>query len=320
MDLTGSSQFREAHNLKTNLVLKTQKSKLIMKLFFPLLSMLSLANADHFLICDKYTPLLFVNNTAENQLALITAVVDRAVLGNKTVTDPAVPGILAPEGGLLFYFTGAENTTNQDGVAVKENFLAGDSNTMMLLDHLYQFFGSVLGCTAAGFPAYEGDPDMFRVHKFMGISAEENDYFINQVGLSAASFGVSEADVMAIYDYLNGTYNIRCAPPLTASNDTPEFLIGTLPSICTDDSCPKAMDSMCPMDMSRSPMDMSRSPMDTSRSPMDTSRSSSMDTSRLPMDKSRSPMDTSRSADFNKIGVASTHGKKDKKLRTNKGQ
>jgi hypothetical protein len=290
-----------------------------MKLFFPLLSMLSLTNADHFLICDKYTPALFVNNTAENQLALITAVVNRAVLGNKTETVPGVPGILAPEGGLLFYFTGAENTTNQDGVAVKEDFLdgAGDpfdppptSNTGMLLAHLYQFFGSVLGCTAAGFPAYEGDPDMFRVHKFMGITAEQNDYFINQVGLSAASFGVIAADVKAIYDYLDGTYNIRCAPPLTASNDTPTFLIGTNPSICSADSCPMAMDSTCPVAI----------PLDTSRLvalPVNTL----MDTSRSPIDMSRSPMDTSRSEVIKKIAVVSANGKKQgKKLRTTKGK
>jgi hypothetical protein len=258
-----------------------------MKLLFPLLSMLSLANADQSLICDKYTKALFVNNTAENQLALITAVVNRAVLGDSA---KSVPGILAPEGGLAVYFTGAENTTNQDGMAVSENFLDGaadlptpdpNSNTAMLLDHLYQFFGSVFGCTAAGFPAYAGDPDMFRVHKFMGITAEQNDYFINQVGLSAASFGVTAADVTTIYNYLDDTYNTRCAPPLTASDGVPAYLIGTNPSICTADSCPMAMDSTCAV--------------------------------AIPME---APMDTSRSAALKKIAVVSANRKKKKKLRT----
>jgi hypothetical protein len=262
-----------------------------MKLLFPLLSMLSLANADQTLICNKYTTALFVNNTAVNQLALITAVVNRAVLG-----DPAqsVPGILAPEGGLLVYFNAAENTTNQDGMAVMENFLDGagglpntppppNSSTAMLLDHLYQFFGSVFGCTAAGFPAYMGDPDMFRVHKFMGITAEQNDYFINQVGLSAASFGVTAADVLTIYNYLDDTYNIRCAPPLKEAHGTPAYLIGTNPSICHADSCPMAMDSTCAVAMD--------APMNT-------------------------PMDTSRSAALNHIAEVSKNGKKKMHVRT----
>jgi hypothetical protein len=124
---------------------------------------------------------------------------------------------------------------------------------------------------------------MMRVHKFMGITAEQNDYFITQVGLSAASFGVTVADVMVIYNYLDATYNIRCAPPLTKSRGTPAFLIGTNPSICTADSCPMATDSTCEV---------------------------AMDT---PVN---APMDTSRSAALNHIAVVSANRKKKMHVRT----
>merc|ERR1711964_964523 len=47
--------------------------------------------------CDKYTTALFTNNTAENQLTLLTAVVNTAVIGNysESKTGKAVSGILA---------------------------------------------------------------------------------------------------------------------------------------------------------------------------------------------------------------------------------
>lgn len=38
--------------------------------------------------CDKYTTALFMNNTAENQLKLLTAVVNTAVIGNCESIDP----------------------------------------------------------------------------------------------------------------------------------------------------------------------------------------------------------------------------------------
>jgi hypothetical protein len=140
-------------------------------------------------VCVKYTKTVFGNDTADNELALITAVVNLAVLGDATMN---VPGILAPEGGLARFFDGSGATTNRGNTPVTVNFLDGaaefpnpspSSNTAILLSHLYQIFGALLGCSAAGFPAYMGDPDMFRVHKFMGISQEQNDFFIIQVGL-----------------------------------------------------------------------------------------------------------------------------------------
>ena len=207
-----------------------------MKLFITVLVTLfsvPLVHSNH--ICDTYTTALFVNNTGDNQLALITTVVNLAVLG-----DPAlnVPGILAAEGGLTPFFTGAAATTNRGGVAVSLNFLDGGSNQQVLLEHLYQFFGAVLACRAAGFPAYGGAVDMFEVHKFMVLNKTQNDYFITQVGLSAKALGVTDADVTAVGNLLQGLFNTRCPKPLTANETVATFLVGTNPSICHASTCP----------------------------------------------------------------------------------
>ena len=199
-------------------------------------------------ICVKYTKALFGNDTADNELALITAVVNLAVLGDAELN---VAGILADEGGLAPFFDGTTATTNRGGTAgIQLNFLDGaadlpnpsaNSNTAFLLTHLYQFFGALLGCTAAGFPLYAGNPDMYEVHKFMEITADMNNYFIAQVGSAGVALGVTDADAMAIGASLNATFNTRC-PPLLTANDMgiPSFLVGTNPSICSAPSCPLA--------------------------------------------------------------------------------
>jgi len=222
-----------------------------MKFHLPLfVAGLSLAAAQDS-ICVKYTKAVFGNDTADNELALISAVVNLAVLGDE---EMSVPGILAPEGGLAGFFSGAGPTTNRGDTAVTVNFLDGaadlpdpdpSSNTAILLSHLYQFFGALLGCSAAGFPAYTGDPDMLRVHKFMGISQEQNDFFITQVGLSASALGVTDDDVMAVANVLDSTFNTRCPPLLTAEDGVPSFLVGTNPSICQAATCPLADGSPC---------------------------------------------------------------------------
>jgi hypothetical protein len=114
-----------------------------------------------------------------------------------------------------------------------------------LLTHLYQFFGSLLGCSEqgmAGFDAYSADPSMYDVHKFMDLSKAEMDYFITQVGLSAASFGVADADVTAVGESLNKLFNVRCAPAT-------EVIKGQgkqLQSICiNEETCPLAEDAVC---------------------------------------------------------------------------
>jgi hypothetical protein len=187
---------------------------------------------------------VFGNNTADNQLALIQAVVNLAVLG-----DDALPGILAPEGGLVDLFNGARPTTNRGGQPVAVNFLDGagglpdnldeTSNTAFLLNHLYQFFGALLGCTASGFPDYEGVPDMFEVHKFMNINNTQMNFFNAQVGGAASILGVSTDDVATIGTVLDTLFNQRCIPELTADSGVPSFMVGTNPSICQTEASVK---------------------------------------------------------------------------------
>ena len=85
-----------------------------------------------------------------------------------------------------------------------------------LLTHLYEFFGTLLGCSKIGtadFPTYAGDKSMYEVHKYMALDAAQVGYFITQVGLSAASFGVATADVEAVGKALMDLFGYRCAPP-----------------------------------------------------------------------------------------------------------
>jgi hypothetical protein len=87
-----------------------------------------------------------------------------------------------------------------------------------LLTHLYEFFGTLLGCSKIGtadFPTYAGDKSMYEVNKYMALDAVQVGYFITQVGLSAASFGVATADVEAVGKALMDLFGNRCAPPAT---------------------------------------------------------------------------------------------------------
>lgn len=216
-----------------------------MKFLLPLfLAGVTVANAQS--ICSRYTTALFKTDTGSNELMLLTAVVDLAVLGNATLN---VPGILNPAGGILKTFNATGNTTNRGGKAVILNFLDGaaglpgsppppSSNTAVLLNHLYQFFGALLGCTASGFPAYGGTTDMMDLHRFMNISKSGFDYFVTQVGLSAKALGVVDADVTAIGNLLTTSFGFRCSPKVTAG--LPAFEIGSEPSICQGPSCPLA--------------------------------------------------------------------------------
>lgn len=84
-----------------------------------------------------------------------------------------------------------------------------------LLTHLYEYFAVLLGCSMYGSSSmpYSGDTNMYQVHKFMGLSEDEFTWFVMQVGLSAASFGVSDDDVQAAGSLLTKTFGYRCAPP-----------------------------------------------------------------------------------------------------------
>ena len=115
-----------------------------------------------------------------------------------------------------------------------------------LLTHLYEFFGALLGCSdmgMSGFSAYMGQASMYSVHKFMDLSDAEVTYFIEQVGLAAASFGVTEADATAVGMTLESVFGVRCGPPTALIKSQGAQLM----SICTDPkTCPMAaMNASC---------------------------------------------------------------------------
>ena len=97
--------------------------------------------------------------------------------------------------------------------------------------HLYTYFAGLLGCSNFGKTEakYEGDPSMYNVHKYMALSNAEVGYFIQQVGLAAASFGVAEADVTAVGEALTAAFGYKCAPKAAVVATTAE-----LQSICTE--------------------------------------------------------------------------------------
>lgn len=216
-------------------------------------------------ICSYYTTALLTNNTAANQYTLLTLLVNTAVIGNYTKPNVgvSVAGILAKgtyngtEVDLLPYFDGGLASSNRGGDSgVAVNFLddggaaplllnmpsnTNSSNQYLLLTHLYQYFGSLLGCSAAGFPPYAGHASMAAVHRFMDLDQNEVGYFIEQVGLAAASFGVAKADVTYVGTALNALFGYKCSPPSTVIPAQG----AQLNSICVADSCPLAPNATC---------------------------------------------------------------------------
>ncbi|KAI9049672.1 hypothetical protein LZ554_006697 [Drepanopeziza brunnea f. sp. 'monogermtubi'] len=221
-------------------------------------------------ICDKYTTALFHDNTAENQLKLLTAVVNTAVIGNysETKNGVAVPGILAPavvngqRVDLLPYFNGCFASTNRgSGVGQAIDFLddggaaplgmGKPSNGVgtrqyLLLTHLYQYFGMLLDCSQQGgqgsaFPKYQGLSSMYTVHKFMNLHPAEVTYFIEQVAAAAMSFGVSPEDIAPVGSALNRYFNYRCLPSETVIKSQGAHY----QSVCSAQDCPTATNSSC---------------------------------------------------------------------------
>lgn len=54
---------------------------------------------------------------------------------------------------------------------------------------------------------------MYEVHKFMDLDNLAVGWFIQQVGLAAASFGVTDEDVATVGKALSDTFGKRCSPP-----------------------------------------------------------------------------------------------------------
>lgn len=179
-----------------------------------------------------------------------------------------VDGILAPGTyngtavNLLPYFDGGFASSNRGGASgVAVNFLddggaaplmmnmpsnGTSSNQYMLLTHLYEYFGVLLGCSMQGnsdYPAYDGEGSQYQVHKFMDLSAAEVGYFITQVAMSAASFGVAESDLAIVGKALTSTFDVKCAAPAIVVPAQGAML----QSICIGDACPMAANATCAM-------------------------------------------------------------------------
>jgi len=167
------------------------------------------------------------------------------ILGKNATTalNVPVPGILNLNGSgtltmadgsiytgdLLKFFTGKEMTTNVGGNPAMVNFIdigvgpfatgpAFDytpeqmiSKQFLLMQHLYQIFSQLLGCSM-GYPEYSGNPGMWTKHRFMKLTNTENLYFITQVGAAARSYGVSEEDITKAATALINIYNRKNAP------------------------------------------------------------------------------------------------------------
>ncbi|KAF7932228.1 hypothetical protein EAE99_003468 [Botrytis elliptica] len=219
-------------------------------------------------ICDYYTAALFKDNTSYNQKKLLVHVVNRALIGNigdQSASSVNVPGILTNgtyngiKVSLLPYFNGGLVSTNGGNKPLSVNFLDGGgadslrnyqpansdtTNQYSLMTHLYQYFGVLLSCSKQGgadFPRYSGSASQYNVHKFMYLSDAEVNYFIEQVALSAASFGVSDSDLMTIGYSLQESFGYRCLPPTTIVPKQGR----QLQSICTDNTCPLAPNNTC---------------------------------------------------------------------------
>nr|POE56541.1 hypothetical protein CFP56_33513 [Quercus suber] len=222
-------------------------------------------------MCDYYTTALLTNNTAANQNTLLTLVVNTAVVGNYTQPNVgiAVPGILAANQtyngvpvNLAPYFDGSLNSTNgngNDSSGTSVNFLDGgaaapllqsmpandtSSAQYKLLTHLYSYFGLLLGCSElgqTGFPAYAGRTGMYDVHKFMDLDANEVGFFVEQVGLSAASFGVTNDDVTAVGAALNKFFGSKCSPQAQIVPSA----VAEYQAICIADDCPLSPNATC---------------------------------------------------------------------------
>lgn len=221
-------------------------------------------------ICDKYTTALLKENNATNQKTVLTLVVNTALIGTYSNATGApknnVTGILnngtfgGQQVSLLKYFDGSLKSTNRGGNPTAVNFLDGggaaplkenmpandtNSNQYTLVTHLYQFFGTLLGCSAqtsnGPFMTYQGVQSQSQVHRYMNLDETEMNYFIQQVGLSATSFGVSTEDATAVGNSLNKTFNYRCSPPTVLG----QGFANVSQSICLAAECMEANPSDC---------------------------------------------------------------------------
>lgn len=75
----------------------------------------------------------------------------------------------------------------------------------------------------------------------MKLDENELGYFIQQVGLSAASFGAATDDVTAVGDALSKTFGYRCSPEVAViPAQGPQYQ-----AVCQADSCPLSPNATC---------------------------------------------------------------------------
>ena len=103
------------------------------------------------------------------------------------------------------------------------------------MTHLYEYFGGILGCSGygKGFPSYNSTSSMYSVHRYMALNPFEVSYFIEQVGASAASWGVSPDDVKLVGSTLQSLFGLKCGAATSVLPGSP----AELQSICIDVSC-----------------------------------------------------------------------------------
>jgi len=205
-------------------------------------------------ICTYYTRALNAGSAdANQQTSTIDAIVTRAVLGNSTVTQPAVQGIVAATAPTKKYFDGSIACIFTGGSTPgTTNFLANGGNNVdfqALEAKLVAFFGTALGCNAPGFvsaSAAGNRGSMWQVHQFMMITDSEMQYFITQVVDSVKSYTNNGAllrtgDATTLVNFLNGFNHGATAAAVNGMGLTPgSFNNGATEQICNDATCRNA--------------------------------------------------------------------------------
>jgi len=134
--------------------------------------------------CQRYTQALFTTINSANEVSLIGAVVDRAVLGNTTgptANGMPIPGILASNLQRPFFTTPTNFYTNNQAAAT-------------LLAHLKSFFSVAFRCTEVTSPG-SFSTNLGQVHGAMNISSAVWNDFVTILANTLRSFGVAEADI-----------------------------------------------------------------------------------------------------------------------------
>jgi len=163
-------------------------------------------------ICQRYTEALNGgNSTIADQQALIGSLLGRFITGcNTTAGDNcgrvgSFIGVSNPTHPLWPFFVGHILSDLRTGPV---NFLIPGPAQTILVSNLTSFFGHALGCPGQGttpYPKGLGNfpgKTLFQIHQGMDIDQTQFSSFRNTFGLSGASYGVSDLDLLTIYDYL----------------------------------------------------------------------------------------------------------------------